>query len=309
MTRENGRKQGRNGSIAEARRGAGLSGSRGRDRVVEVVSRLCRRIEASQDQPMSLTELGRLAHLSPPYLQRIFKRVTGVTPKQYADACRLGHLKSILKVRDNVTTAMYEVGFGSSSRLYERAPAHLGMTPAAYRKGGSATTICYTITTCPLGRLLLAATERGICAVRLGDRETDLTKDLEQEFPAASIERDDETLGEWVDSLLGHLAGQRPHLELPLDIQATAFQQRVWQELQAIPYGSTRTYREIALALGRPKAVRAVGRACASNPAAIVIPCHRAVRADGGLGGYRWGLERKKKLLAREQEVAREDQA
>lgn len=273
---------------------------------VALVRRLCEHIEASKDQPLTLQALSKKGGLSPAYLQRLFKRVTGISPRQYADACRLGHLKSILKERGNVTTALYEAGFGSSSRLYERAPAQLGMTPATYRNGGRATQIDYTTTSCPLGCLLLAATPRGICSVRLGDSAAELEAGLTAEYPAAEIRRDDVRMRGWIDELLEHLNGQRPHLELPVDVQATAFQWRIWQELCAIPYGDTRTYRQIAQAVGAPKAMRAVGRACATNPVAVIVPCHRAIRQDGGLGGYRWGINRKKKLLARERRVAAE---
>jgi AraC family transcriptional regulator of adaptative response/methylated-DNA-[protein]-cysteine methyltransferase len=200
---------------------------------------------------------------------------------------------------------MYNVGYGSSSRLYERAPAQLGMTPATYRRGGRGMHINYTVVNCPLGRLLVAATERGICAVSLGDSDATLEAVLLSEYPAAEIRRDSRVLDEWVDILLRHLSGQQPHLDLPLDIQATAFQWRVWEELRAIPYGRTRSYSEIARAMGRPTAVRAVARACATNPVALVIPCHRVVREDNAFGGYRWGLERKRALLA--QESAREN--
>lgn len=267
---------------------------------VELIRELCRFIEAARDHPVTLASLGRRAGLSPAYLQRLFKKVTGITPRQYADACRLGHLKSILKERANVTTAMYEAGFGSSSRLYERVPNQLGMTPATYRKGGRAKRIHYLTADCSLGRLLLAATERGVCAVRLGDNDGQLVASLKDEYPAAELCRESESLRKYVAEFIAHLEGERPHLELPLDVQATAFQWRVWQELQRIPYGSTRTYGEIAAALGEPKSARAVARACATNPAAVVIPCHRVLREDGGLGGYRWGLERKRKLLEQE---------
>jgi AraC family transcriptional regulator of adaptative response/methylated-DNA-[protein]-cysteine methyltransferase len=174
------------------------------------------------------------------------------------------------------------------------------MTPATYRRGGRGMRLRYALSDCPLGRLLLAATERGVSAVYLGDTDGELEKALRKEYPAASVERDDATLRQWLGELLDHLRGQQPHLDLPLDVQATAFQWRVWQELQAIPYGSTRTYSEVAEALGQPKAARAVARACATNPVSVVIPCHRVVREDGSLGGYRWGLKRKRALLDRE---------
>jgi AraC family transcriptional regulator of adaptative response/methylated-DNA-[protein]-cysteine methyltransferase len=271
---------------------------------VEVVRHTCRYIEATLEGPPTLEALGRQAGLSPGHLQRVFKHVTGITPRQYADACRLGRLKARLKERRTVTMALYEAGYGSSSRLYERAAAQLGMTPATYQRGGRAVQIRYTLTDCPLGRLLLAGTECGVCALYLGDDDAALEAALGREYPAAGRERDDDRLGAWVGELLQHLNGQQPHLELPLDVRATAFQWRVWQELRAIPYGSTRTYKEIAEALGQPTAARAVARACATNPVSVVIPCHRVVRGDGDLGGYRWGLERKRALLDQEKNTA-----
>jgi AraC family transcriptional regulator of adaptative response/methylated-DNA-[protein]-cysteine methyltransferase len=270
-----------------------------------VVRRTCRYIEANLEGPLTLDLLGAHAGVSPAYLQRTFKRILGISPRQYADACRLHRLKARLKERSTVTMALYEAGYGSSSRLYERARAQLGMTPATYRRGGPATRIRYTLADCPLGRLLLAGTERGLCAIRLGDDDQDLETGLAREYPAAEVVRDDAALSPWLGELLEHLDGQRPHLDLPLDVQATAFQWRVWRELQAIPYGSTRSYSAVARAVGQPKAVRAVARACATNPVAVVIPCHRVVREDGSLGGYRWGLERKQKLLEQEQAAAR----
>jgi AraC family transcriptional regulator of adaptative response/methylated-DNA-[protein]-cysteine methyltransferase len=271
---------------------------------VETVRRVCRHIEANLETPLTLAALGEMASLSPAHLQRLFKRITGVSPRQYADACRLALLKTRLKERRTVTMAMYEAGYGSSSRLYERAATQLGMTPATYQHGGRAVTIRYLLTDSPLGRLLLAATERGVCAVCLGDRDADLEAALRREYPAATIARDDAELEVWAGQLLEHLQGRQPHLALPLDVRATAFQWRVWQALRAIPYGSTRTYSDIAEALGNPKAARAVARACATNPAAVVIPCHRVVREDGDLGGYRWGMKRKETLLAQEKETA-----
>lgn len=203
--------------------------------------------------------------------------------------------------------ALYEAGYGSSSRLYERASTQLGMTPGTYQRGGPATYIRYTTASCPLGRILLASTERGICAVCLGEDDDSLTRSLAKEFPAAEAQRADSELKPWLDQILAHLNGRQPHLDLPLDVRATAFQWRVWQELRAIPYGSTRSYQEVATALGQPTAARAVARACATNPVAIIVPCHRVVRGDGGLGGYFWGLERKRILLDQERQHAPED--
>jgi AraC family transcriptional regulator of adaptative response/methylated-DNA-[protein]-cysteine methyltransferase len=272
-----------------------------RDPHVELVQGACRYMEANLETSLTLAALSAHVGLSPPHLQRVFKRVTGITPRQYADACRLGRFKARLKERTTVTMALYEAGYGSSSRLYERAAAQLGMTPATYQRGGRDMRIGYTVVPCPLGRLLLAGTERGISAVYLGDDDTKLESALRREYPAAEVVREDGRLGPWVEEVVTHLRGEQPHLDLPLDVQATAFQWRVWQELRAIPYGSTRTYAEVARALGRPTAARAVARACATNPVSVVIPCHRVVREDGGLGGYRWGLERKQDLLDREQ--------
>ena len=266
----------------------------------EMVQRACRYIETHLEGPLTLDALGKEVSVSPYHLQRVFKRIMGITPRQYAQAYRLGQLKQQLKEGETVTTALYNTGYGSSSRLYEQAPAQLGMTPAAYRRGGKSTHIGYTIVDCPLGRLLIAATKKGICSICLGNSDADLETALFSEYPAAEIQRDGVELSQWVNTLLKHLIGQQPQLELPIDVQATAFQWRVWEKLQAIPYGSTRSYGEIAQELGDPKAARAVARACATNPVAIVVPCHRVVREDGSLGGYRWGLERKRQLLAQE---------
>ena len=266
----------------------------------EMVQRACRYIETHLEGPLTLGALGKEVSVSPYHLQRVFKRIMGITPRQYAQAYRLGQLKQQLKEGETVTTALYNTGYGSSSRLYEQAPAQLGMTPAAYRRGGKSVHIGYTIVDCSLGRLLIAATEKGICSICLGDSDADLETALFSEYPAAEIQRDGVELSQWVNTLLNHLNGQQPQLNLPIDVQATAFQWRVWESLRAIPYGSTRSYGEIAQELGDPKAARAVARACATNPVAIVVPCHRVVREDGSLGGYRWGLERKRQLLAQE---------
>jgi len=197
---------------------------------------------------------------------------------------------------------LYDAGYSSPSRVYERAHLRLGMTPATYRRGAAGVPIAYTVVPCPLGQLLVAATERGICRIGLGSGVTTLEAGLRAEFPAAELRRGgaDSALGEWVEQVLRYLDGRAQQLDLPLDIRATAFQQRVWEALRKIPYGRTRSYSEVARAIGRPRATRAVARACATNPAALVIPCHRVVRADGALGGYRWGIERKQALLARE---------
>jgi AraC family transcriptional regulator, regulatory protein of adaptative response / methylated-DNA-[protein]-cysteine methyltransferase len=270
------------------------------DPQVGMVRRACRYIEDHFDTPPTLEALSAHTGVSPYHLQRVFKRVAGITPRQYAEACRLSKFKSRVKKGESVTGAMYEAGYGSSSRLYERAPSQLGMTPADYRRGGKGTRISYTMAPCSLGRLLVAATEKGVCAVRLGDSDAELEADLLSEYPAADVERNDEALSGWVAQLLDHLEGARPHLDLPLDVQATAFQWNVWDKLREIPYGGTRSYSEIAKAIGRPTAARAVARAIATNPVALVVPCHRVIHEDRSLGGYRWGLKRKQALLERE---------
>lgn len=270
------------------------------DPQVEIVREICRYIERNLDTRTTLATLSTQAGLSPSHLQRSFKRIMGVTPRQYADACRMASLKSELREGQEVTAALYDVGYGSSSRLYERSSSHLGMTPATYRRGGRGMCIGYSTVGCPFGRLLVAATERGICAVSLGDSDDPLGTTLREEFPNAEIDREAVRLEPMLRDLIEHMEGHQPSLDLPLDVQCTAFQWRVWQTLQSIPYGSKRSYGDVARALGQPSAVRAVARACATNPAAVLIPCHRVVREDGGLGGYRWGLERKRALLAQE---------
>jgi AraC family transcriptional regulator of adaptative response/methylated-DNA-[protein]-cysteine methyltransferase len=271
------------------------------DPAVARIRRVCRYIEESETPP-TLAALGAHVEQSPYHLQRTFKRVMGITPRQYADAIRLRRVKSLLKAGDDVAGALYEAGYGSSSRLYERAPSQLGMTPATYRKGGAGARMAYALRDCSLGRILVAATERGISFLAFGDRDSVLIRELKEEFPAAEIAPDGGSLGPWLEAILAFLdgAGNGVSADLPLDVRATAFQWRVWQELRAIPRGQTRTYREIAGSLGQPKAARAVGRACATNPVSLLVPCHRAVRTDGGMGGYRWGLGRKEALLRAE---------
>ncbi len=270
-----------------------------------LVREACRYLDERQDERVTLGELASHLRVSPYHLLRTFKRLTGLTPRQYAEAGRLARVKSLLRQGNGVTEALYDAGYGSSSRFYQEASARLGMTPRAYRRGGQGMRIGYTIVDSPLGRLLVAATERGVCAVYLGESDAALEEALRREYPRAELFADSEGLGRWVRALLDHLEGRLPHLELPLDVQATAFQWRVWELLRQIPYGSTRTYSQLARELGRPGAARAVARACATNPVALVIPCHRAVRADGDLAGYRWGVERKSALLERERALSR----
>ena len=270
------------------------------DRQLEMVRTVCRHIQDNQDGPITLTRLSSLVGTSPGHLQRVFKRTLGVSPRQFADACRQDKFKDRLQSGWDITDAMYDSGYGSSSRLYESASDNLGMSPASYRRGAKGIRIAYTTVICPMGRLLVAATEKGVCAVKIGGREAGLVSDLRKEFRGADLHQDDPMLGDWVEALSRHLAGSLPELDLPLDIRATAFQRQVWEHLKTIPYGETRSYQQVASELGRPGGARAVGRACAANPVAVVVPCHRVVRRDGGLGGYRWGMERKAALLAQE---------
>ena len=272
-----------------------------------LVERVSAYLEEHLDEPVTLEELGREVGMSPWHLQRTFKRLTGVSPRELARARRLDKLKERLQQGDDVTTATYEAGFGSGSRVYEQSDARLGMTPATYRRGGPGMRIRYGTAPSPLGRLLVAMTDRGVCSVQLGDSDEELAAALRREYPRAEIEcagEEDEGLRRRLDEVVRHLEGASPDLRLPLDVQATAFQERVWKALREIPYGETRSYGEIAAALGRPGAARAVAQACASNRAALVIPCHRVVRGDGEPGGYRWGEERKQRILAREREGA-----
>ncbi len=264
-----------------------------------LMQEVCAAIAESADA-LSLNQLADRFHLSPYHLQRTFKRLVGVSPKQYATALRSQRLKTQLKNGDTVTNAIYASGYNTNSVMYGESNERLGMTPTHYRQQGKGNRIQYTVRACPLGYMLVAATERGLCAVRLGDSADALAATLRSEFAAAEITANDSMMEQSVGQILDYLVGQRPHFDLPVDVQATAFQQRVWSALQAIPYGSTRSYGDIAEAIGQPNAVRAVARACASNSVALVIPCHRVVRENGDLGGYRWGIERKKRLLEME---------
>jgi AraC family transcriptional regulator of adaptative response/methylated-DNA-[protein]-cysteine methyltransferase len=266
---------------------------------------ICRFIEQHLDEPLTLDRLGKEFRQSPFHLQRRFKAVLGITPREYADSCRLRMLKRNLQAGDSVTRAMYDAGYGSSSRLYEKTSAQLGMTPDKYRRGAIAAAIRYTCADSPLGRMLVAATERGICAIQFARSDGELMEGLKREFPFAARKADEGGLRSWVSALLRHMRGKNLDASLPLDIRATAFQRRVWAYLQSIPFGATRSYSQVAKGIGRPSAMRAVARACATNPVAVAIPCHRVVREDGSMGGYRWGIERKQALLEMEQSGAR----
>ncbi len=259
-----------------------------------------RRLLDNAEGVVTLSELSKRVGLSPFHLQRLFKRATGLSPREYQAARRMQHVKAGLRNGDDVTTALYDAGYGSPSRLYERAPQQLGMTPGEYRRGGAGTSITFTIAPTPLGRLLVAATERGLCAVRFGESATDLERDLRTEFHAADLRRDDTATRRYVEPLLAAIRGENTTIDLPLDVRATAFQMKVWEKLRQIPRGETRSYGDIARAIGEPGAVRAVARACATNPVALAVPCHRVIRSDGDTSGYRWGVDRKRKLLEQE---------
>lgn len=261
---------------------------------------VCAYLDAHADERVTLADLGAATGTSPQHLQRVFKRALGVSPRTWAEARRLETLRARLREGDSVTAAIYDAGYGSSSRLYERSDAQLGMTPAIYARGGAGARVDYAIVDCALGKLLVAATARGVCRVALAEDDVTLEQLLERELPAATRVRSDAAVGDGVREVLAWLDGEQRDLDLPLDIRATAFQRRVWEQLRAIPYGETRTYAEIARAIGQPTASRAVAQACASNPVALVVPCHRVTSTGGGLGGYRWGVERKRALLDRE---------
>ncbi len=267
----------------------------------DLVQRAVEIIEGFEDGTPTLSFLGEQVGVSRFHLQRVFKKATGVSPREYAEARRLERLKSQLRKGYSVTAALYEAGFGAPSRLYEASNRRLGMTPAKYAKGGSGMRIRYTIANCSLGLILLAATDRGLCKVALGDSERALADQLRAEFPAAAIARDAAAMGDLMSTVLCRIdADDAAEIDLPVDIHPTAFQARVWACLRKIPAGETRSYGEIARRIGAPKGARAVARACAGNPLAVVIPCHRAVGADGELRGYRWGVDRKRALLAHE---------
>jgi len=283
-----------------------------------LVRAICRYIEQHIvdqhiEDRLTLSLLAKEFRRSPFHLQRTFKSVLGVSPKAYMDACRLRQVKQNLQAGHSVTAALYAAGYGSSSRLYERTAAQLGMTPEKYRRGAVAAVVRYTIVGSkfvhytiagsPLGRMLIAATDKGICAIQFADSDQELQQGLMREFPFATRRRDDEAMSEWRENLTRLIEGQEPNPSLPLDIRATAFQRRVWEALQKIPRGETRSYGAVAKKIGMPKATRAVARACATNPVAVAIPCHRVVRQDGELGGYRWGVERKEQLLALEKQA------
>ncbi len=263
---------------------------------------VCRWIDENLEEPVKLERLARRFGVSPWHLQRSFKRAIGVSPREYAESRRMQKLKSSLQKGSSVTDAVYEAGFGSPSRVYERTASQLGMTPGRYQRGGKDVVIGYMTVQSPVGKLMVAATDKGICSITIGESESKLMEALRKEYPEATLQRSTAILQRWVSALLEQMQGGERAEELPLDIRATAFQRLVWKHLQQIPYGQTKSYAEVAREIGQPTATRAVARACATNPVAIAIPCHRVVQSGGGMGGYRWGVEKKAKLLKMEEE-------
>jgi len=274
--------------------GQGLGAAR-----AEAVARACRLIEAAEEVP-SLDALAEAAGLSRFHFHRVFKTTTGLTPKAFAAAHRARRVREALPQSSTVTEAIYGAGFNSSGRFYAKSEQVLGMTPTRFRSGGSGAAIRFAVGECSLGSILVAATDKGVCAILLGDKPEALVRELEDRFPRATLIGGDEHFEQWVAKVIGFVEAPALGLDLPLDVRGTAFQQRVWQALRKIPAGATVTYSEVAQRIGAPKAVRAVGQACASNAIAVAIPCHRVVRNDGSLSGYRWGVERKRALLERE---------
>ena len=267
---------------------------------VSLVTMAAKQISESGENTVRLGRIAKTLGTTSATLRRSFRQVTGLAPRELAEAMRLSRFKKLLRQGSSITSALYESGYGSSSRVYERSNTQLGMTPATYREGGKGMKITYSIANSSIGKVLVAGTERGVSAVYLGDGNNGLVAALRKEYPRAEISAAADAHQKWVKEIVQRIGGEKPHMELPLDLQATAFQRRVWQELQRIPRGSTRTYSQVAKAVGNPKAVRAVARACATNPVSIVVPCHRVIREDGSLAGYRWGLNRKEQLLSQE---------
>jgi AraC family transcriptional regulator, regulatory protein of adaptative response / methylated-DNA-[protein]-cysteine methyltransferase len=269
----------------------------------KLVGLACDYIDGNLETTITLEALGRLMELSPFHAQRLFRRTLGVTPRQYQQSRRMERFRGVLLDRSSVTDAIYESGFSSGSRMYEHSADEIGMTPTEFRKNAQGLKITYGIAESPLGKVLVAATGTGVCAVAFGNLESELEDDLFSRFTLAQIDRDDARLGETLQRVLSQLCEHPLAVELPIDVRATAFQRRVWMALRAIPRGETRTYSQVAAEIGQPRAVRAVARACASNPVAVIVPCHRVVGSDGKLTGYRWGVERKARLLELERPV------
>ena len=280
----------------------------GLDPDTERIRAVCDYIRSHAHDELPLAEVAARAGLSRFHFQRSFKAIVGLTPRQFVEACRLDEFKGQLRKQSSITGAIFESGYGSISRVYERVDTRLGMTPAAYREGGKDATISYVSIESPLGRMMIGATDRGLCFIQFADRDEKLLETLRSEYPAARLEQMKEPYPKefegWMTALHDHLNQQQPRLDLPLDVRATAFQMKVWRYLQSIPYGSLQSYAEVAAGIGRPRAIRAVANACANNRVALVIPCHRVIRGTGELGGYRWGVERKRVLIDRERNGA-----
>ncbi len=269
----------------------------------QLVGRACSYIDTHLEGKLTLFNISVQVGVSPFYLQRTFKKILGISPREYVDARRLARVKRFLKNGETVTQALYKAGFTSRSRLYEKTPDRFGLSPGEVRRGGSGYRIEYTIIDCPLGRLLLGTTERGICAVCIGDSDIEVETALSEECPLADLRRIDHDTFKWASEFAKYFAGQRSLDDLPIDLVATAFQWKVWSKIRSIPYGTTTSYAEMARAIGTPRGARAVAKACSANPVALLVPCHRIIGADGGLHGYRWGEKRKKALLELEQET------
>jgi AraC family transcriptional regulator, regulatory protein of adaptative response / methylated-DNA-[protein]-cysteine methyltransferase len=259
-------------------------------------------IASRADESLTLGSIASHVGTSPFHLQRTFSALLGISPRAYQDALRAHRFRGDLRNGKPVSAAIYDAGYGSSSRVYEQHPTGRGITPAHYRRGAAGASISFTVVDSSLGRLLVAGTDKGLCSVKLGDGDEELEQDLRAEYPSATIQRERGAFTEWVRALVAHLDGRASRLDLPVDVKATAFQWKVWRYLQSIPYGQTRAYSDVAKAIGAPRAIRAVARACATNHVCLVIPCHRVVQKDGGLGGYRWGTDRKRKLLQKEKQ-------
>jgi AraC family transcriptional regulator of adaptative response/methylated-DNA-[protein]-cysteine methyltransferase len=263
----------------------------------KLVDQVCKYIEANLQRKLTLPIMSAQVGLSPYHFQRTFKRVLGISPRQYVKARRLARMKHYLRNGETVNNSLYNAGFSSRSRVYENVPGGFGVNPGEFRRGGEGLQVRYSIIDSPLGRLLIAATEKGVCGVCIGDSDAFVERTLAEDYPAATLERADERMKEWTTAFAKYFDGEHFALDLPLDVKATAFQSRVWKIIQSVPYGKTTTYGRIANELGRPEASRAVARACATNPVALVIPCHRVIGKDGSLRGYRWGNKRKQALL------------
>jgi len=275
-----------------------------RDPNIDLMIEICRYLERPHEKLPTLAMLSTAFAMSPHHLQRTFKRIVGVSPRQYADGIRQGQVKQFLKTSDTITEALYTAGYTTTSQFYEQSKETIGMTPITYRKGGAATSITYTTASCKLGYILIARTEHGICTISLGDDPETLTHELTADFPHAHVAADDDHLQGWVQQVVASLESDQQTFDLPLDIQATSFQRKVWDALRKIPYGETRSYQDLANMIDQPTASRAVARACATNSVALVIPCHRVVRKNGDLSGYRWGIKRKAAILDHEKTIS-----